>query len=168
MLTQEKVKELFDYSDENILVWKSRDPITSHIKTWNTKNAGRPAGSRRTDGYVRIKIDGQFYLRHRLVFLWNHGFLPEKVDHKDNIPGNDWVDNLRPASHAENMRNSKLPKNNTSGYKNVIKLDDGKFVVTIGKNRKYYNWGPFSTVEEAHLVAIEKRKELHEDFARDS
>ena len=56
--------------------------------------------------------------------IWMHRFImnPEKgmvIDHLDGNPLNNQKNNLRICTHAENMRNSKIPKNNTSGFKGV-------------------------------------------------
>lgn len=56
--------------------------------------------------------------------IWMHRFImnPEKgmvIDHLDGNPLNNQKNNLRICTHAENMRNSNIPKNNTSGFKGV-------------------------------------------------
>lgn len=56
------------------------------------------------------------YLHHIIAKRMGLDF-PDEIDHKDGNPLNNQRDNLRPATHSQNMANSK--SNNTSGYKGV-------------------------------------------------
>ena len=112
MLTQERVRELFDYREDGALVWKVRNS--------NVISVGRVAGTDHGDGYVAIKADGVIYLGHRLVWLWHKGYLPEHgLDHRDRVRSNNRISNLREASHQCNARNTGNPCNNTSTVKGV-------------------------------------------------
>ena len=55
-------------------------------------------------------------LMHRFIMKADKGMI---IDHLDGNPLNNQKNNLRICTHAENMRNSKIPKNNTSGFKGV-------------------------------------------------
>lgn len=70
-------------------------------------------------GYGRINILGNSYYSHRLAFLWVDGFMPKFVDHiNGDVTDNSWK-NLRRCTSAENNRNTRISKNNTSGFKGV-------------------------------------------------
>jgi len=71
VITQEKVRGLFDYKDGQLI----------RIKPGCGVKIGSIAGN---DGvkYARTGIEGKLYLNHRIIFLWHNGFLPEFLDHK--------------------------------------------------------------------------------------
>lgn len=112
MLTQQRVKELFDYHPDGYLTWK---------KTIGGRaNAGSIAGSMTSNGYLLIRIKQKSTMAHRIVFLWHHGYLPEQdIDHIDGNRTNNRIENLREATRSQNNANSKIARNNTSGYKGV-------------------------------------------------
>ena len=94
----------------------------------------------------------------------HHGYLPNKVDHKKGLSNT--IDNLRDASDIENAQNSKIPSNNTSGYKNVRwNKRNKKWVVEIRVNyqRKYF--GSYFDIEVAKFVAETMRHKYHAKFA---
>ena len=66
-LTQNLLKELFDYRDGE-LYWKVKKAV-------NTK-VGDRAGGVILGGYRIIGINGKSYLTHRLIFLYHHKHLP--------------------------------------------------------------------------------------------
>lgn len=81
---------------------------------------GSVAGSIcKRSGYKSIQIYGKSYKVHRLIFLLKKGYLPENVDHINGNKLDNRIENLREANKYENNRNSKLRKDNISGYKGV-------------------------------------------------
>ena len=96
----------------------------------------------------------------------------KKGEHVDHING-DTLDNrksnLRICTNAENSRNSKISKNNTSGFKGVMFVNERrrkKWVARIWKDRKVYHLGHFKTPEAAYAAYCKAAKELHGEFAR--
>src|SRR5690606_27109627 len=55
----------------------------------------------------------------RAIFLIEHGYLPQFIDHRDGDRLNNRIDNLRACTNQENSWNSKKPSNNTSGIVGV-------------------------------------------------
>jgi len=128
---------------------------------------GQKAGSLEKNGYLRIRFNTKKYLVHRLVFLYHYDYLPKYVDHIDGNPLNNDISNLRPATFAQNKLNTKLQKNNTSGYKNVTwSKSQKKWRVNLLLKGKNVNFGGYDDIELADLVAQEARKKYHKDFAR--
>ncbi|RKZ99884.1 MAG: hypothetical protein DRQ42_06770, partial [Gammaproteobacteria bacterium] len=112
MLTQELVKELFDYVDGKLIRIK-----VSH-KNLNMF-LGKEAGHVSKFGYRLIKINGKTYRAHRLVFLYHKGYMPEEVDHINGSKSDNRIENLRSANRQENQWNRKTGSNNTSGIKGI-------------------------------------------------
>lgn len=159
MLTQEYVKELFDYNqDTGIFTWK--------ISKKGSKGKGNKAGTITHKGYVDVCVDGKKYGLHRLAFLWMDGVVPNCVDHiNGNKSDNSWK-NLRPATYSENGYNYKGIGSST-GFRNVYYDPRGKskYFVILVKDGVRKNIGYFLTVEEANEAAITARKEYHGEFA---
>jgi DNA-binding transcriptional regulator YiaG len=112
------LKTLLSYNDESGLIfWKERGQshFTSpaRCKTWNTKYAGKIAGSlSRGDGYVHITIFGKQYMAHRVAWVLHHGSWPlQYIDHIDHRKDNNRIANLRDVSPSDNVRNK-----DKSGY----------------------------------------------------
>lgn len=88
----------------------------------------------------------------------------------DHINGNgldNRRENLRLASHAENIRNQRQRKDNSTGYKGVsFEKNRKKFTAQIQFNRKRYRLGCFLTAEAAHAAYCEAANNLHGKFAR--
>lgn len=134
-LSQELLKECFDYNEDGYFIWKER-PLhhfsnAGNQARFNTNWAGKRAGyfNKRTDskregfGYwkVRITLDGfqGMFRLHRLIFLYHKGFLPKIVDHKDNNSENNKISNLRSSNLVLNGCNRYLQPNGSSKYKGV-------------------------------------------------
>lgn len=145
MLTQKRVKELFDYRDGELI--RKVDVRRSKV--------GDIAGSIDSHGYLHTGIDGKTYLNHRLVWLWHHGFMPEnQLDHIDQNPLNNRIDNLREASRSCNMRNRKQQKT-TSGVKGVCWNKQGnKWQARITVKRKLIGLGCTDNLLEAACIRL--------------
>lgn len=181
-LTQELLKECFDYHEDGYLIWKER-PLkhfkdVGNQKRFNTPFAGKVAGyyNKRTDskrddfGYYKVRItleksQGMFKL-HRLIFLWHNGYLPEVLDHKDGNTMNNRIDNLRESTVQQNSCNLKLNVNNTSGYKGVVKdRCCGKWRASIKSEDNFYYLGAYTSKEEAAYAYNLAASVLHKEFA---
>ena len=87
------------------------------------------------------------------------------VDHIDGDKLNNRRANLRLCSQADNTRNTRLGRNNTSGAKGVSLDVNGKWRARIWKDRKEIRIGTFDTVEEALAAYDKAAAELHGQFA---
>ena len=111
MLTQDRVKELFDYRDGALVRKKSVSSLA---------RIGNVAGSPDAKGYLTTCVDGKSYKNHRLVWMWHHGYFPEYgLDHINRDRKCNRIENLREVSHVCNMRNTNQQRNNTSGVRGV-------------------------------------------------
>lgn len=154
-LTPQRAKEYFLYKEGNLFY-----KISSNSKI----KIGQKAGYKNPNGYVTVSVDNVQYRAHQVIFLMFHGYLPEQIDHINNIRCDNRIENLRPSNKLENAKNRPINKNNTSGYKNVYKSGK-KWRVMVGINGEYKNFGSFQDIELAHLVAIEARNKYHGEFS---
>lgn len=158
MITQQEIIDSFEYIDGK-LYWKHN--ARGHFLK------GKEAGQLNKYGYYYVVFKQKRYRLHRLIYMYHHGELPQFIDHIDNNPVNNRIENLRPATHKQNMQNMKKPRSNTSGVKNVSWSKAAKkwgVRMTIGNVHKHI--GLFEDLELAELVAMEARLKFHKQFAR--
>lgn len=159
-LTQEFVRQLFDYHEDGYLVWKT-DRGSNKVKNTVAGNFDK------SKGYLVVKINAQRFQLHRIIYLWHKNNLPSIVDHKNGNPLDNKIDNLRPANSSENAWNSSKSKSNTSGYKGVFwHTKMKKWTSSICIHNKLIWLGSFKTPELAHEAYKKAALELHGEFAR--
>ncbi len=129
--------------------------------------AGGIAGCLDGNGYWMIGIAGKKYHAHRIAWVLMHGHWPtDHVDHINTIRSDNRLINLREATHGENMRNSGVHKDNTSGFKGVsFRQDTGRWQAYICTNSKQKHLGFFDTPEEAYGAYCAAAKNYHGRFA---
>ena len=165
MITQDKLKELFEYSTDGNLIWKVQKAKRTKI--------GSIAGWINTDvhrqKYMNVELDGKSYKLHRIIFMYHYGFMPKRIDHVDGNRLNNRIENLREATASQNAMNSSVRNHSKSGIKNVF-LDkaSNKWRVQFKINGKNYSFGSYNDLEIADLVAQEARSKYHGAFARNN
>jgi hypothetical protein len=162
VITQERLRELLDYdSSTGLFTWR---------QSRGGWGAGRVAGNLQWDGYVRIGLDGCQFPAHQLAWLWVHGSWPsQQLDHVNRDRSDNRITNLRESSQSQNLANTTLRYNNTSGYKGVSKVRaSGKWLATIKVMGKSKYLGTYETPEEAHESYMAALRATHGDFARAS
>jgi hypothetical protein len=103
---------------------------------------------------------------HRVILGLEFGN-PLNGEHRDLNPQNNQRYNLRPATHAENMRNRGALRNNTSGFKGVsLRKSSGKWQATISVNGRQRSLGVYHTKEAAYEVYKATANRLHGEFSR--
>ncbi len=71
-------------------------------------------------GYIRIGVDGEHVLAHRLAWLFIYGEWPaQDLDHIDGDRTNNRPNNLRLANNTSNQRNAQLRNDNKTGIPGV-------------------------------------------------
>lgn len=157
ILSQSYLISRFYYLDGS-LFHRKKDSSLHYATSWNNRLAGKTAGTPHR-GYINIclSIEGKncVYREHRLIFSMIHGYMPKEIDHIDGNRSNNCISNLRDVSHAENGKNQRMDKRNTSGFNGVSFCKDRqKWKAQITVNFKVMVLGRFKTKEEA----IEARK----------
>lgn len=152
MITQERLKEVLRYDAETgEFIWRC-----------NSQRAGTLTNC----GYIAIMIDYKQYKAHRLAWLYIHGYIPVKLDHKDRNRRNNKMTNLRCATDSQNGANAIRPVNNTSGFKGVsFDKSTGKWMVYIMKNRIQRALGRYDTAELAAAAYERAASSLFAEFA---
>jgi hypothetical protein len=158
-ITQERLKELFEYRDDGTFVRK--------VSTCNRVKVGDTVGWTTVGGkYVGVHINGKKEYMHRMIFLYHHGYLPKYIDHIDGDGTNNRIENLRETTQSQNLMNVPGRKGTKSGIKNVYwhaKLKKWTVQVKVGDKGKHF--GLYDDIELAELVAIEVRNKYHKQFA---
>lgn len=161
-LTAERLREVLRYCpDTGLFYW---------IKKTSKKTIiGSKAGCHeKRYGYILIGIDGVIYGAHRLAWLYVHGEWPvDELDHANGCGADNRWQNLRAATHRQNLKNIKRPIHNTSGFKGVhLHRETGKWRARIVADGKHKSLGLHSTLEGAHAAYCAAARALHGEFAR--
>lgn len=158
MVSQLRLRELLNY-----------DPITGKFTWIGRKHLnGKEAGCIDTHGYRMLTLDNVKYRGARVAWLYMTGEWPENhVDHVNGDTTDDSWANLRSASRSENMRNTKLRVDNTSGSRGVsFNQRSQKWHARVNVHGKLYHCGYFNSKEDAIIARDKRAAELHGAFAR--
>jgi len=160
-LTAERARELLHYdAGTGVLRWR--------VGRRGKARAGSIAGLRLDQGHVRVRIDGRPYYAHRVIFLMMTRRWPRhEIDHRNGIPSdNRWI-NLREATRAQNGRNRRTQRNNTSGIKGVrFNKRAQKWVASIRADSRSLHLGLHGTREQAAAAYASAAQIYHGEYAR--
>jgi len=162
------LKESVDYDpDTGIFHWKKERPLNHffselYCKAWSSRFGGKElkAGDQ---GYVYVQLNYHGRKKrvraHRLAWAFVHGTWPEnQIDHINGDRADNRIVNLRVVTNAENGRNRKLSKNNSSGYNGIYKTKrNNSWHVEIHYNKRRIFLGQFEKLEDA----VRARKEAN-------
>lgn len=159
LLTHARLTEILSYDTETgVFTWK--------VSMMGRIKIGQAAGTLNTNGHRQIKIDGVYWLAHRLAWFYvNRTWPDDEIDHIDLNKDNNAIANLRQASHLENCRNRKKPMTNTSGYKGVSWVK-GQWQAQIKHHGQCIHLGAFDDPEEAHQAYVAASDKYHGEFGR--
>jgi hypothetical protein len=157
-LTAERLRQVLHYNEvTGVWTWLiSRGRI----------RAGSVAGHVPSDGYRRIRIDGQTYISSRLAWLYTNGvWPPDLIDHRDCARDNDQINNLRQASWSQNMSNR--PGWSRRGFPKGVRASKTNtgFEASI-YNGKRTHLGTFPTIEAARGAYAKAAVAAWGEFAR--
>lgn len=128
------------------------------------KRAGLVAGNKRMDGVIDVKVYGVLYKAHRIIWEMRYGPIPEGmvVDHRDGNKSNNRLDNLRLATHAQNIHNQRAF--NSLGVKGVYR-NRSSFASKIMVNKNFIYLGSFHTKGLAALAYAKASIRHHGSFS---
>lgn len=142
-MDKSELRKLFDYDAElGRLRWRTRPSNCIHI--------GDLAGKARpSDNRVCVGVKGKLHYHYRLVWAWHHGAIDagQQVNHIDNDPTNDRIENLDLRSHSGNNRHSRASKN-ASGYRGVSPNGIG-WEAGVSINDQRISLGTYASAPEA-------------------
>lgn len=179
--TPNELRQLLTYQPETgDLFWKERPenmfgggayPPDRLAKSWNTKFAGKVAGSENGTGHLRLSVFGHRIVCHRVAWAMHYGEWPpsdREIDHVNLNGADNRIINLRIATRSQNGHNKTPPSSNVSGAKGVSwHKQGGKWQVKIGHLGKQYYLGLFDDFDVAVKVRREASERLVGDFSRE-
>jgi hypothetical protein len=128
----------------------------------------KPAGALNTSGHRQIKIDGGFWLAHRIAWAFHYGEDPgdREVDHINGNRDDNRIENLRLATLEQQGGNRKVHRSNSSGHPGVHwSKKEGKWLAYIGGATGRRRLGLFKSKQEAVKVRRRAAEERWGEYA---
>jgi hypothetical protein len=146
------------------------DPLSGAL-TWRVTRtnvkAGTVARNVSTHGYLTVRIDGRRYPVHRVAWLLFYGTAPVgQIDHINGNRRDNRIANLRLAGPRDNAANSRIRRDNSTGFKGVSRRGC-RFIASIQSNGIQHHLGTFDTAMEASAAYLHKAAALFGEFASD-
>ena len=156
MLTQNELRELFNYNPETGVFKRKKH------QRWPNATTPDIAGWLNPNGYWYITINNKKYLLHRLAWLYVYGYMPKQLDHINRVSSDNRIANLRESTQSENMQNTSMRSDNTSGFKGVsLMRRDNTWRARIKVDGKSKTIGYYKTQQEAHDTYKREKSKLH-------
>lgn len=112
-----------------------------------------------SNDYLRDTKDRSIAM-HQLILPTEEGYIPEHI-HGSQTRNDNRKSNLRPATQTQNIMNTKVRTDNTSGVKGVHwRKDTNKWTANIWVNKKCVSLGCFNEFEDA----VKARKDAEEKY----
>ena len=158
--------------------WKSVDGFANYeiSNCGRVRNATTERILKHTDngkGYLRVSLCKNSKVFNRMFHvIFANAFIENPhnkrcVDHIDGNTKNNCIENLRFATHSENLMNKRGHKNTSSVYKGVsFDKNSGKWVVRIKVDGVYKNMGLFEIEKEAAEVYNAAALKFYKEFAK--
>lgn len=153
-LTAQRLREVLHYDPETgIFTWRNASKGTKALAI---------AGMVRQDGYRIICIDQRRYRAHWLAWLYVTSSWPNTfIDHKDGLPDNNRIENLRQATPQLNAENQRRARRDSKSGLLGASPHQGKWTAHITVAKRHIYLGIFDTACEAHAAYIEAKRRLH-------
>jgi len=165
MVSKKQLDELFEVANGKL--------IGKHVdwrhKRVNSRVCGKELGSVTKSGHLEVNFtanDGvkRKMLVHRVIYLMAHNELPDILDHINQDPIDNRIENLRPATKSLNSRNRGAQNNTPFKQRGISLTGSKKYGVYIKTGVEKRVWiGSFSTLEEAVSARLEAEEVLWDD-----
>lgn len=157
--SQKELNELF-FFDKNsgFLIWKNCPS--------NKNKNGKRAGCKLHNGYRRVKIGGEDYKEHRIIWIMHYNQQPKEfIDHINGIKDDNRIQNLREATNSQNVCNSRTGSRNNTGVKGVYYNSKRKrYTASCCLNGESKFLGSFIDIVDAENAVKNYREILHKEF----
>jgi hypothetical protein len=161
------------------LTWKPRIGERKRVAKFNTVSAGTVAGSKayatnnksKPRGIV-VRVRGavpQDQYAHRMIWEMTNGPIPSGmvIDHINGNPFDNRLENLRLATHGQNLQNMRLRSRSKAGLKGVrYEASRNLWTAEIRANGVRYRLGRFQTKGLAAVARAKAALRYHGEFAR--
>ena len=158
----ELLRQLLRYDpDTGKLYWRERDvsffnstegrSANHACAQWNSRFAGKEALTADNGaGYNQGCIFGKVYKAHRVIWAMVYGEWIDEVDHIEGTRNDNRLAKLRDGSNGQNRKNTKLPRNNTSGAIGISWAKNiNKWKAYINFDGKRIGLGYFDDINDA-------------------
>lgn len=159
-----------------LIHWLDYDPadgiFKARIARRNIKGVGVPVGWKDDRGYIRLFLNRELFLAHRLAWFWAHKKWPkEEIDHRNGVRNDNRIKNLREATPHQNGMSVGMQKNNSSGYKGVTKAKSrgvwhGRWQAQIGAHNQHFHLGFFKDPARAAKAYDKAARQQFGKFAK--
>jgi hypothetical protein len=172
----EYLHQCFSYDpDAGTLTWRWRPrehfPTDREYMRWNSAWRSRRAGATSGGGHIMVKINKRLYGAHRIIWKMITGEdPPDQLDHINRNRIDNRFENLRLATHSQNVSNKSRYRNNTSGAKGVRIQNlsyPHPYQARIRVNGNLIHIGSFSTIEDARDAYAAAAKHYFGEFWSD-
>jgi len=148
---QEVLEELFVYDPVTGVLSYRRQP-----SKYSTTQAGMPAGTVHSSGYLVVTVSRTTYRGHRIIWkLMTGAEPPELIDHKNRDRSDNRWTNLRAAEAWQNLGNRRAPKGGVTPGRRK-----GSWKAQFGGSSM-----TFSTKEEAHQAYVQWHLQRFGEFS---
>lgn len=166
-MTDKRLKKMclqrFSYEKETgRLLWNIELKTRPNVKIGN--HAGHLC---KTSGYRYVTLDHIMYAEHRIIFLIEHGYIPEVVDHINGIRSDNRIENLRSVTQRQNGQNLIRHRDgHLVGASFNTKSKKWNSNISIkGKNLRIGAFDSESLAHEAYMAAYNEYEKMIEYFS---
>lgn len=125
------------------------------------------SGATLPSGYGVLSVRGKTRTTHSAAWELANGPAPEGfvVDHVCHNRGCVNLEHLRLATMQQNAANRVWKTRSKTGIRGVYLMPQGTYTARVTTRGVRYEFGPYSTAEEAETAVSNKREELFGDFS---
>jgi hypothetical protein len=153
-ITVDQLRQYFCYDPETGNFYWAAEPNERGPKV-----LGKIAGGKNKFGHWQLRLFKKNLYGHRLAWLFMYGTEPKYIDHKNGLPWDNRISNLRIANQQQNLLNSHQ-------LNRGVQKHGRRYRARVGARDKRVTIGTYDTREEAQEAYNVYVTQMHGDFAR--